>query len=326
MTGSDLTTLTVIILFGSLVSGTPLLFATIGEIFSERSGVMNLGIEGMMLVGAMSGFAVWSTAFTKWHWTNGSAILFGLLAGMAFGCILSLLHAIITITLRADQVVSGLAVTFLGAGLSSILGEHFVGIVTPLPTKITLAVLGSVTVEQLAFVILGAVFAPLAWYYMHRTRPGLDLRSVGEYPAAADSLGINVYRTRYLYVLFGGAMSGLAGAAMSLVTDPGWVDGKTSGLGWIAVALVIFASWDPMRGLWVSYFFGLLRRLPLDLQNPALPLISTANNPQLGRFMDMLPYLATIFILILGSREAMRKRIGAPAALGNPYIRGERGK
>ena len=135
MTSSDLTTLTITILFGALVSGTPLLFATIGEIFSERSGVMNLGIEGMMLVGAMSGFAVWSTAFTKWHWTNGNAILFGLLLGMAFGCILSLLHAIITITLRADQVVSGLAVTFLGAGLSSILGEHFVGIATPLAHK-----------------------------------------------------------------------------------------------------------------------------------------------------------------------------------------------
>ena len=112
---------------------------------------------------------------------------------------------------------------------------------------------------------------------------------------------------------------------MSLITDPGWVDGKTSGLGWIAVGLVIFASWDPLRGLWVSYFFGLLRRLPLDLQNPALPLISTASNPSLGRIMDMLPYLATIFILILGSREAMRKRLGAPAALGTPYVRGQRG-
>jgi ABC-type uncharacterized transport system permease subunit len=325
MTSSALTTLTITIIFGSLISGTPLLFATIGEIFSERSGVMNLGIEGMMLVGAMSGFAAWSTAVIKWHWANGTALLAGLVVGMAFGCILSSLHALITITLRADQVVSGLAVTFLGTGLSSILGEHFVGIATPPPTKITVAILGGVGIEQVGFVLLGAIFAPLAWYYMNRTRPGLNLRSVGEYPAAADSLGINVYRTRFLYVLFGGAMSGLAGAAMSLITDPGWVDGKTSGMGWIAVALVIFASWDPMRGLWVSYFFGLLRRLPLDLQNPALPLISTANNPQLGRFMDMLPYLATIFILILGSREAMRKRLGAPAALGTPYVRGARG-
>lgn len=316
MSAGDLTALGITIIFGALVSGTPLLFATVGEIFSERSGVMNLGIEGMMLVGAMSGFAVWS---------HTNSIFLGIIVGMSFGALLALLHAFITITLRADQVVSGLAVTFLGTGLSSILGQPYVGQRVPTPLSIVLPALGTVALEQIILVILGAIFAPLAWYYMNHTRPGLNLRSVGEYPSAADSLGINVFRTRYAYVIFGGAMSGLGGAAMSLVTDPGWVDGKTSGLGWIAVALVIFATWDPLRGLWVSYFFGLLRRLPLDLQNPALPLISTANNPQLGRVMDMLPYLATIFILILGSREAMRKRLGAPAALGNPYVRGERG-
>ena len=317
MTANDLISLAITILFGALVSGSPLLFATIGEIFSERAGVMNLGLEGMMLIGAMSGFAAWA---------NTGSLLTGLIVGMIFGALLALLHSFITITLRADQVVSGLAVTFLGVGLSSILGQPYVGKLVPQPFSLTLPILERISAEQLVLVIFGMIFAPLAWYYLNRTRPGLDLRSVGEYPSAADSLGINVYRTRYTYVLFGGAMSGFGGAAMSLITDPGWVDGKTSGLGWIAVALVIFASWDPMRGMWVSYFFGLLRRLPLDLQNPALPLISTANNPSLGRVMDMLPYLATILILIIGSREAMRKRIGAPAALGNPYIRGERGK
>jgi len=316
MTSNDLFALSITIIFGALVSGSPLLFATIGEIFSERSGVMNLGLEGLMLVGAMSGFAAWA---------NTGSLLMGLLVGILFGALLASLHAFITITLRADQVVSGLAVTFLGAGLSSILGQPYVGKQVPQPFPLILPFLGRISAEQLALVIFGMIFAPLAWYYLNRTRPGLDLRSVGEYPAAADSLGINVFRTRYIYVIFGGAMSGFAGAVMSLVTDPGWVDGKTSGLGWIAVALVIFASWDPMRGMWVSYFFGLLRRLPLDLQNPALPFISTANNPSLGRVMDMLPYLATILILIIGSREAMRKRIGAPAALGNPYVRGERG-
>ncbi len=316
MTANELITLGITIVFGALVSGSPLLFATIGEIFSERSGVMNLGIEGMMLVGAMSGFAGW--------FVTGNLIA-GLFIGMVFGCLLALLHAFITITLRADQVVSGLAVTFLGSGISSILGQPYVGQRVPQQITITLPVLEHIAAEQVILIVLGLIFAPLAWYYLNRTRPGLNLRSVGEYPSAADSLGINVYRTRYLYVMFGGAMSGLGGALMSLITDPGWVDGKTSGLGWIAVALVIFASWDPIRGMWVSYFFGLLRRLPLDLQNPALPLISTANNPQLGRVMDMLPYLATIFILILGSREAMRKRLGAPAALGNPYVRGARG-
>ncbi len=304
------------ILFGSLVSGTPLLWATLGEIFSERAGVLNLGIEGMMLVGAMGGFAVW------YH--TGSLIL-GLIAGLCSGGLLALLHGFITITLRADQVVSGLAVTFLGAGLSSILGAPYVGQRVPEPLPVILPLLDRVSAQQVALVMAGMVFAPLAWYYVHRTRPGLNLRSVGEYPSAADSLGINVVRTRYLYVVFGGMLCGLGGAGMSLVTDPGWVDGKTSGLGWIAVGLVIFASWDPLRGLFVSYVFGLLRRLPLDLQNPALPLISTAHNPSVGRLMDMLPYLATILILILGSRDAVRRRLGAPAALGLPYVRGERG-
>lgn len=317
MTANDLFLLSMTILFGALISGTPLLFATIGEIFSERAGVMNLGIEGMMLIGAMSGFAVWF---------KSDSVLLGLLVGMLFGGLLALLHAFITITLRADQVVSGLAVTLLGGGLSSILGQPYVGQRVPAPFTISLPLLGNIASQQFVLVIIGLIFAPLAWFYVNRTRPGLNLRSVGEHPSAADSLGINVYRIRYAYVIFGGAMSGFAGATMSLITDPGWVDGKTSGLGWIAVALVIFALWDPMRGMWVSYFFGLLRRLPLDLQNPALPLISTANNPSIGRLMDMLPYLATIFILILGSREAIRKRLGAPAALGNPYIRGERGK
>jgi simple sugar transport system permease protein len=316
MSTSDLINLAFTILFGSLVSGTPLLFATLGEIFAERSGVMNLGIEGMMLVGAMSGFAAWF---------HTGSLFTGLLVGMLIGGLFALLHAYITITLQADQVVSGLAVTFLGTGLSSILGARYVGQRVPEPITLMVPVLERVALQQVILVVFGLALAPLAWYYLNRTRPGLNLRSVGEYPSAADSLGINVYRTRYLYVIFGGVMSGLGGAAMSLVTDPGWVDGKTSGLGWIAVGLVIFASWDPLRGLWVSYFFGLLRRLPLDLQNPALPLISTANNPSIGRFMDMLPYIATILTLIIGSREAMRKRLGAPAALGTPYIRGERG-
>jgi simple sugar transport system permease protein len=316
MTVSELAALGLTIVFGALVSGTPLLYATVGEIFSERSGVMNLGIEGMMLVGAMSAFAVWF---------NTGNMMLGLGVGTALGGLLALLHAFITITLRADQVVSGLAVTFLGSGLSSILGQPYVGQRVPEQMTLVLPVLGRTAVEHLALVAAGLIFAPLAGYFINRTRPGLNLRSVGEYPSAADSLGINVYGTRYLYVIFGGAMSGLGGAVMSLITDPGWVDGKTSGMGWIAVGLVIFASWDSVRGMWAAYLFGLLRRLPLDLQNPALPLISTAYNPTLGRFMDMLPYLATIVILILGSREALRKRLGAPAALGQPYVRGERG-
>src|SRR6185295_6661002 len=184
MTANDLFVLAVTISFGALISGTPLLFATIGEIFSERAGVMNLGIEGMMLIGAMSGFAVWF---------NTGSLMFGLLVGMLLGGMLALLHAFITITLRADQVVSGLAVTLLGGGLSSILGQPYVGQRVPVPFTITLPILENIAAQQLILVILGLIFAPLAWLYVNRTRPGLNMRSVGEYPSAADSLGINVY-------------------------------------------------------------------------------------------------------------------------------------
>lgn len=316
MSTEALFALAVTILFGGLVSGTPLLFATVGEIVSERSGVMNLGIEGMMLMGAMGGFATWF---------NTNNLMLAILVGMLLGGLLGMLHAFITISLRADQVVSGLAVTFLGTGLSSLLGQPYVGKRVPEFASLTLPVLGQIIGAQLLIVIIGFIFSLLVWYYVNRTRPGLNLRAVGEYPAAADAMGINVYITRYAYVIFGGLMSGLGGAAMSLITDPGWVDGKTSGLGWIAVGLVIFAGWDPLRGMGAAYFFGLLRRLPLDLQNPALPLISTANNASLGRLMDMLPYLAVIFVLIIGARASLRRRLGAPAALGVPYVRGERG-
>ena len=256
MNNSALIALAATILFDAFVSGTPLLFATVGEIVSERAGVMNLGIEGMMLVGAMSGFAVW------FHTGN---LFFGLLIGMIFGGLLALLHGYITITLRADQVVSGLAVTFLGTGLSSILGAPYVGKRVPAPFNIPVPLLKHVELQQVLLVIFGLVFALLVSYYVNRTRPGLNLRSVGEYPSAADSLGLNIQRIRFTYVVFGGLMSGLGGAVMSLITDPGWVDGKTSGLGWIAIGLVIFANWDPVRGMVVSYFFGLLNRLPLDL-------------------------------------------------------------
>ena len=195
MSSNELIALAATIIFGSLVSGTPLLFATLGEILSERAGVMNLGIEGMMLVGAMGGFSVWF---------HTGSLLLGLLAGMLFGGLLALLHAYITISLRADQVVSGLAVTFLGTGLSSILGAPLVGKRVPEPISLILPLIDRVSLQQIIIVLVGLILAPLVWYYLNRTRPGLNLRSVGEYPSAADSLGINVYRTRYIYVIFGG--------------------------------------------------------------------------------------------------------------------------
>jgi general nucleoside transport system permease protein len=178
-------------------------------------------------------------------------------------------------------------------------------------------------------VYVGYILFPLSWYFINRTRPGLHLRAVGEYPAAADALGVDVFQTRYFYVFVGGVLAGLAGATLSLAVSPGWFsDLTTSGQGWIAVGLVIFAQWDPMRAAFGSYMFGALKRLILDIQGPTM-LLGVPNpfyyNPYYGFFLQMLPYAFTIIVLVLGSREAIKQRIGSPAALGLPYIRGQRG-
>ena len=317
-----------IILQAGIGTGTVLLFATLGEILAERSGVMNLGVEGMMLIGAMSGFSVAIATGNPW---------LGVLVAMFAAGLLSQIHAYIAITLQADQVVSGLALTFLGAGISLVLGEGLskAGTVSLLPNFSVpllsqIPILGPIMfTSQSVMVYIGYIFAPLAWFFINRTRPGLHLRAVGEHPAAADALGINVYLTRYLYVFIGGMFAGLAGATISLAVSPGWFSELTTGgQGWIAVGLVIFAQWDPYRAVIGSYAFGALRRLILDIQGPTM-LFGFANpfyyNPYWGFFLQMIPYAFTIVVLILGSREAMRKRLGAPAALGTPYIRGERG-
>ena len=316
------------ILQAGVASGTVLLFATVGELFAERSGVLNLGVEGMMLVGAMSGYSVALATGNPW---------LGVLVAMLAAGLLSQIHAFIAITLQADQVVSGLSLTFLGAGISLVLGEGLskAGTVSLLPVA-SIPLLSQIPFlgpiffkEQSYLVYIGYLFVPLAWYYINRTRPGMHLRSVGEYPAAADALGINVFRLRYFYVFVGGVLAGLAGATISLAVSPGWFSEMTTGgQGWIAVGLVIFAQWDPIRAAIGSYAFGALRRLILDIQGPTM-LLGMRNpfyyNPYWGFFLQMLPYAFTIIVLVIGSREAVRKRLGSPAALGSPYIRGERG-
>lgn len=318
----------IIILQAGVASGTVLLFATIGEIFAERSGVLNLGVEGMMLVGAMSGFSIAIATGNPW---------LGVLVAMLAAGIFSQIHAFISITLQADQVVSGLALTFLGVGISLVLGEGLskAGAVSLLP-KYSIPILTMIPIigpifftDQSVLVYVGYLLIPFAWYYIYRTRPGMHLRAVGEYPAAADALGVNVYRLRYFYVFVGGVLAGLAGATISLAISPGWFSElTTAGQGWIAIGLVIFAQWDPIRAAFGGYAFGALRRLVLDIQGP-VTLLGFANpfyfNPYWGFFLQMMPYAFTIIVLIIGSREAMRKRIGAPAALGTPYVRGERG-
>jgi len=316
------------ILQAGVASGTVLLFASLGEIIAERSGVMNLGVEGMMLMGAMSAYSVAVKTGNPW---------LGVLVAMLAAGLISQIHAFITITLHADQVVSGLALTFLGAGISLVLGEGLSksGTVSLLssfsiPLLSQIPFLGPVFFkDQNVMVYIGYLFIPLAWYFINRTRPGMHLRAVGEYPAAADALGINVFRMRYFYVFVGGMLAGLAGATISLAVSPGWFSELTTGgQGWIAVGLVIFAQWNPLRAAVGSYTFGALRRLILDIQGPTM-LLGLRNpfyyNPYWGFFLQMIPYAFTIIVLVIGSREAMRKRLGAPAALGTPYIRGERG-
>jgi simple sugar transport system permease protein len=316
-----------LILAAGVASGTILLFAAIGEIFAERSGVLNLGVEGMMLIGAVAGFSIAASTGDPW---------IGLAAAMLAGGVLSLLHAVVSIHLRADQVISGLALTFLGTGLARVLGEGLSGeAITTLP-RITVPLLADIPIlgpvlfrEQSILTYVGLVLVPLAWFWIDRTRPGLHLRAVGERPAAADAQGVNVVRVRYFYVFVGGLLAGLGGATITLAISPGWFGDQTvGGKGWIAVGLVIFAQWSPLRAALGAYLFGAIFRFILDIQG--VPTILGFENPfQAGRsatfFLEMLPYTFVIVVVIIGSREALRRRVGAPAALGIPYVRGERG-
>jgi general nucleoside transport system permease protein len=316
-----------LILAAGVASGTVLLFAAVGEIFAERSGVLNLGVEGMMLMGAVAGFSTAVGTGNPW---------IALVAAMLAGGLLSLLHGVVAIHLRADQVVSGLALTFLGTGLARVLGDGLsdAGPITTLP-RFSVPVLAEIPVighvfffEQSLLVYVGFLLVPLVWYWINRTRPGLHLRSVGERPSAADAQGIDVYRTRYVYVFVGGLLAGLAGATITLAIAPGWFgDQTTLGRGWIAIGLVIFAQWGPLRAAIGAYLFGAISRFILDVQG--VPTILGFDNPfSAGRsatfFLEMLPYLFVIIVVIIGSREALRRRVGAPAALGIPFVRGER--
>jgi ABC-type uncharacterized transport system permease subunit len=317
-----------LILAAGVATGTVLLFAAIGEIFAERAGVLNLGVEGMMLMGAVAGFSTTVSTGNPW---------LGVILAMLAGGLISLLHAVVTIHFRADQVVSGLALTFLGSGLARVLGEGLSNAGnTELLPRLTIPLVSQVPVigaiffrDQSILVYVGYLLVPIAWFWINRTRPGLHLRAVGEYPAAADAQGIGVYRLRYAYVFVGGLLAGLAGATITLATSPGWFSEQTTnGRGWIAVGLVIFAQWSPIRAAFGAYLFGAISRYILDVQG-AGTILGITNPFQAGRsatfFLEMLPYLLVVLVVVIGSREAARKRVGAPAALGTPYVRGERG-
>ncbi len=306
----------------TLQAGTSLIYATVGEIYTERSGILNLGLEGMMLMGAMSAFA---TAYYT------DSLILGILVAMLVGSALAAVHAFLTVTMRANQVVSGLSITLLGSGLASFLGQrlgpvsnnrYLVGLVGPRFSPIPIPVLSEIPIlgaffrqDLLSYVVY--LLVPAAWFYLYKTRNGLNLRAVGEDPQTADAMGINVFRARYAYTILGGALVGLGGAHLSLAYTPGWSENITGGRGWIVIALVIFAMWNPARAVLGALLFGGINALQFRLQAIGTTIPSA--------FLNMLPYLTTIGVLILMTWwETLSKRVGAPAALGEAYMREEK--
>lgn len=314
--------LLVSILAVTIRAGTSLLYATLGGIFNERSGVMNLGIEGMMIMGAVCAFA------TVFH--SGSLVL-AVVVAMIAGGLLALIHAILSVTLRANQVVSGLALTLFGTGLANFLGQKLgpegkplVGQIgpkflkAPIPGLSDIPLFGPTLFNQDILVYLTYLIVPLAWFYLYKTRPGLHLRAVGENPQTADAMGVNVSSIRYLYTIVGGMLVGLGGAHLSLAYTPGWTEGLTAGRGWIAVAMIIFATWDPLKAVVGAILFGGINAVQFRMQ--------AAGTTIPAAFLNMMPYAFTIVVLVIITWwEAFSKRVGAPAALGLPYVREEKG-
>lgn len=314
--------LIVSILAVALQAGTSLIFAAVGEIFTERAGILNLGLEGILIMGAVTAFA------TAYH---TQSLLAGVLIAMLVGGLLATLHAFLTVTLRADQVVSGLALTLFGIGLSSFLGQRLgpesaplVGLIGPKFTQVAIPwlseipVIGRALFRQDLLVYLMYLTVPLAAYLLYHTRMGLHLRAVGEDPATADAMGVSVTRVRYLATIGGGMLMGLAGAHISLAYTPGWTENLTGGRGWIAIALVIFATWDPWRAVLGALLFGGVNVVQFRLQAEGNVIIPAA-------VLAMMPYILTIVVLtVITVYENVSRRLGAPAALGIPYVRGER--
>jgi ABC-type uncharacterized transport system permease subunit len=297
------------ILLTVITAATPLVIAALGELVTERSGVLNLGVEGMMIMGAACAFV--ATQLT------GSPYV-GILAGILSGALFSLLFGFLTLTLVANQVATGLALTILGLGVSGMIGEAYVGqsgeklpqIVFPLLSDIPW--LGPLLFKQdLIFYLSIALVIGVNWF-LFKTRKGLMLRSVGDSHSSAHALGINVIRTRYLAVMFGGACAGLAGAQLSLVYTPQWVENMSAGRGWIALALVVFASWRPWRVVVGGYLFGAVSISQLHAQAFGIGIPS--------QFLSALPYLATVAVLIIISHNRRTTLINTPASLGKSFV------
>lgn len=296
------------ILLATLGAGTPLVFASLGELITEKSGVLNLGVEGMMLVGAVCGFAVAVESGSMW---------LGVFASIVAGAGMALLFGILTLTFQANQVASGLALTIFGIGTSAYIGLDYTSVTLPgidgihLPVLSDLPVIGPLlfSLDPLIYLSI-AMFGAISWF-LYRTKGGLILRAVGEAPDSAVSLGHHVIAIRYAAVLFGGGMAGLGGAYLALVYTPLWVEEMTAGRGWIALALVVFSTWRPVRVLLGAYLFGGITIMQFHVQGFGVDIPS--------QLLSTLPYLATILVLVLISRDINTIRLNAPASLGKPY-------
>lgn len=305
----DLSGISPILLLASLmVASTPILLAALGELVVERAGVLNLGVEGMMITGAITGFAAGVA-------TNSPLLGF---AGAAIGgAALSLLFGVLVLWLRSNQVATGLALTLFGLGLASLMGQSYVGVRAPampqlrIPFLSDIPVLGPILFRHDLVVYLGLALVVGVWWFLNRSRVGLTLRAVGENHDAAHALGYKVLWVRLLAILFGGACAGLGGAYLSLVRVPQWTEGVTAGAGWIALAIVVFASWRPLRLLLGAWLFGGISVLQLNLQAARVPIPV--------QLLSMAPYIVTIVVLVLISSGRGRAALAAPGSLGQAF-------
>lgn len=291
-----------------ITAATPLLFAALGEMVTEKSGVLNLGVEGMMVMGAIIGFIAVHA--------SGSATIAIVVALLAGAC-MAAIFAMFVLTFHASQVPTGLALTIFGIGLSALMGQGMVGIAyegipkIAIPGLAALPVVGTLFFQQDFLVYLSIAMVAGVHYFLHKTRAGLILRAVGDSHDAAHAMGYSVVKIRFMAILFGGAMAGLSGAYLSLAYSPMWVEQMTAGRGWIALALVVFACWRPVRVLLGAYLFGGISILQLHAQALGIGIPS--------QIMAMLPYLATIIVLVIISRDVSKIKLNAPASLGRPF-------
>ncbi len=314
MSVSHNTAILIVLLSNAVKAGTILLYPTVGEIMAERSGILNLGVEGMMIIGAFFGFIVT-------HYSSNPYL--GFFAGVLAGGLVSLIHAFISITLRGNQIVSGLALTIFGAGFTTFYGQKWINLNLDvsfhnlaLPILSNIPIIGDIFFKQDIIVYLSYVVTIIVWFILYKTTIGINVRAVGENAKASNAMGLSVYKVRYLWTFFGGLMAGAGGAYLTIGYAPFWLDGITAGRGWIAIALVIFAMWDPMKAIFGAYLFGSINALQFQLQAAGTTIPSA--------ILNMMPYLVTFAAIVASSIVVKAKHIRPPKELGIPYTREEK--